>query len=479
MSLIADQKKLKVLQISTADSGGGASMVAAKLFKGYRQRGVKSTLLVGTKTLDDSDIEVIDNDSHRGRWFCFWQSLITAYDLKFWQIRGIGRSLRLLRDLSQLSRFYRKFNGVEEFDFPGTQVSLERLSSHYDIIHAHNLHGDYFDLRSIRSLSAQMPLVLTLHDAWLFSGHCAFSLGCDRWQTGCGHCPDLSIYPAVNKDSTNQNWNYKKEIFASSNVYLITPSQWLMDLAMSSLLKDAIVDSKVIPNGIDTAVFFPRNGQPIRTKLGIPDDSIVLMVAASGLKENLWKDFKTLRKAVSLLKSNDDLILLAVGDTGENQLLGQTELRFIEFQESQKSMAELYSAADIYIQSSVVEVFPGVLIEARACGTPVVSTAVGGVPESVKSMNWSKLPVGIKGLDRECADGILCEPSNCNDLAHAIQLLIDDPELLETLSRNAALNMKDGFGLGQQIDQTLAWYSDILSKETSSVSRREDDEKLP
>ena len=51
-----------------------------------------------------------------------------------------------------------------------------------------------------------MPVALTLHDEWLLTGHCAYTLGCERWRIGCGRCPDLTIYPAIRRDSTAENF---------------------------------------------------------------------------------------------------------------------------------------------------------------------------------------------------------------------------------------------------------------------------------
>ena len=108
------------------------------------------------------------------------------------------------------------------------------------VIHCHNLHSGYFDLRALPWLSRVAPVVLTLHDAWLLSGHCAHSFGCDRWKNGCGACPDLSIPPAIAKDGTAANWKRKRRIFERSQLYVVTPSQWMMDRAQQSILAPAI-----------------------------------------------------------------------------------------------------------------------------------------------------------------------------------------------------------------------------------------------
>src|SRR5207249_2562667 len=118
--------------------------------------------------------------------------------------------------------------GREDFRFPGTRELLSLTPEPPDVFHAHNLHGGYFDLRLLPALSRRSPFVLTLHDAWLLSGHCAHSLDCERWLGGCGACPDLSLYPAVKRDATAQNWQQKRRIYADARLHVATPSRWLM-----------------------------------------------------------------------------------------------------------------------------------------------------------------------------------------------------------------------------------------------------------
>ena len=109
-----------------------------------------------------------------------------------------------------------------------------------------------------------MPTVLTLHDAWLLSGHCAHSFDCERWKTGCGECPDLTIEPAIRRDATADNWVRKRDIYARSRLYVATPSPWLMGRVEQSMLAPAVEQARVIPNGVDLSVFRPADKRSIR-----------------------------------------------------------------------------------------------------------------------------------------------------------------------------------------------------------------------
>ena len=79
-------------------------------------------------------------------------------------------------------------------EFPGSHRVLDVTPAPPDILHCHNLHGEYFDLRILPELTRRLPVVLTLHDAWLLGGGCAHSVDCDRWRDDCGDCAQADLY---------------------------------------------------------------------------------------------------------------------------------------------------------------------------------------------------------------------------------------------------------------------------------------------
>src|SRR5262249_8653803 len=158
----------------------------------------------------------------------------------------------------------------------------------------------------------------------------------------CGKCPDLSISPAIQRDATAYNWRRKKAIFARSRLYVASPSQWLLKKVEQSILIPAIIEARVIPNGVVLSDFHPANKEAARAVLGIPQDTKLLLFAAKGIRRNMWKDFETARAAVALLANRlhgQNLMLIALGEKGPPERIEQAEIHFIPYLDDPKTVA--------------------------------------------------------------------------------------------------------------------------------------------
>jgi glycosyltransferase involved in cell wall biosynthesis len=281
------------------------------------------------------------------------------------------------------------------------------------------------------------------------SGHCAFSLGCERWKGGCGNCPDLTLFPAVKRDATAFNWERKREILAASRLYVTTPSRWMMERVNESIIAAAAIDERVIPNGVDTRTFHPGDRAAARRMIGVDDNALVLLVAANSLRHNVWKDYVTLRGAIERLGARpwpQPLVVLAVGDDAPREQIGSVELRFVPFVDDSERLADFYRAADLYLHAARVESFGNVLLEARACGTPVVATGVGGIVEQI----------------RDGDSGVLVEPAYPAAFAAAVEQLLDNPAMREAIAAGGLRHVVQEFTLQRQAERFLSWYSEIL-----------------
>jgi glycosyltransferase involved in cell wall biosynthesis len=461
------RQPLRILQVSTYEQWGGAEAIARNLLRAYRQRGVEAYLAVGRNLSGDPDALLISHEEGRGGWYRFWRGLeqrMSRFDGQAWGSPGLRH---LVGRLAEPARILDALRGVECFRFPGTFRLLELLPQSPDIVQAHNLHGEYFDLRALPWLSRRVPLVLTLHDAWLLSGHCGQSFDCDRWKTGCGHCPDLRIYPPVRRDATAYNWERKRAIYAQSQLYVAAPSDWLMRRVEQSILAPAIVEARVIPNGVDLTVFKPADKATAREALGIPQRARALLFVASGIRQNRFKDYRLLRAAAARVAEqfgDADVRLLALGESAEPERIGQVQVQFFPFEPDSAVVAKYYQAADLYLHAARADTFPTTVLEALACGTPVVATAVGGVPEQIKSAQLDGAVPEWPGHELGEATGALIAPGDVEGMARVVATLLERADLRQRMADNAAEDARRRFDLNRQRDAYLEWYGAILAR---------------
>lgn len=284
---------------------------------------------------------------------------------------------RLNRELAR----YTGYNGC--FAVITTLRLLSKLNKiDPDILHFHNLHNSYINLPLLFRYVKKhhIPVVWTLHDCWSFTGRCPYFdiTKCDKWLAGCGNCPyPQGAYPPANVDRSARMWMLKKKWFTGvEDMTIVTPSSWLAILVKESYLKDYPV--KVIHNGIDLSVFQPTDGN-FRQKHDIEDKYMLLGVADS------WGERKGLDVFIELSKRLDPgrFQIVLVGTNREVDELLPGSIISVHHTQSQKELAELYTAADLFVNPTREENYPTVNMEALACGTPVVTFRTGGSPESL------------------------------------------------------------------------------------------------
>jgi glycosyltransferase involved in cell wall biosynthesis len=409
---------LSILQVNASDTGGGAEAVGRALHRAYRARGLDAWLAVGLRRGGEDGVLPI----------------------------GVGRSRRsrALRDPGVLLDVVR---GREDFRFPASHRLLDLPPRPPAILHLHNLHGGYFDLRALPELSARQPTLVTMHDEWLYTGHCAYTLGCDRWQDVCGSCPHLDVYPGLRVDGTAGNRRRKVALYERTRLHVVCPSAWLLERARRSALAPALVSACVIPNGVDLEMFSPGDRDEARARLGLSREAHVLVFAAQGARTNPYKDFSTLRAALEVIgaATGPSVVAVALGESAEDERLGRVLLRSEAFVERER-VAAFLRAADVYVHATRADNHPLAVLEALACGTPVVSAHVGGIGEQLRGDT-----------------GLLVEPEDPAALAAAVSELLADDERRQRMGAAAAADAGARFGLESQVDAYVALYRELAA----------------
>jgi len=412
--------------------------------------GIRSTLIVGKKLgVDPDTIE-----------------LKSALDEAARQLPPPSRlSRKFLLLYKALQRRAEITFGIEDPGESDCRYIEEIFSDSTDIVLCHNLHGGYFDLRSLSVLSNRYPVVLLMHDPWLLGGHCAHSFDCEKWVDGCGECPYPDVHYALKRDTSHFNWLRKKKVYDSCRLYVISPSQWLMNKVDRSILKPAVVKSRVINNGVDQNIYFPADKKQARADLGISKDDHVVMFAANGIRASIWKDYATMRAAVVKVATampEKSLRLIAIGENAPAEKIGSATIIFIPYKTSEE-LARYYQSADVYLHAARAENFPNTIVEALSCGTPVIATAVGGVSEQIRGLRYEGDNSGLNHFNTGEATGVLVPVGDVEALSRAICLVFREPEILKQLSVSAVKDARMRFNIEKIGNQYLDFFDEVIT----------------
>jgi glycosyltransferase involved in cell wall biosynthesis len=223
----------------------------------------------------------------------------------------------------------------------------------------------------------------------------------------------------------------------------------------SSLERLGVDGSKisVLRNGVDAAAFRPLDRDAERARLGVGGTILLSVGNLIELKGN--------ELVLRCLKSLPEATLFLVGDGPDRARLESVarelgvghRVRFIGAV-PQTDLPRYYSAADALLLASSREGWPNVLLEAMACGTPVVAARVGGTPEIVTSP----------------AAGLLFEPRTVDALGTAVRQLLESPPSRAETRRHAENFSWDETTRGQQaLFQRIVGASDRLGGQTAST----------
>lgn len=255
-----------------------------------------------------------------------------------------------------------------------------------DIIHIHNIHGYFLNYPLLfRYLKESgKPVVWTVHDCWLYTGHCYYYsfAGCESWKSGCGSCPQRNAFPrSWFLDRSAKNFEDKRRAFTSlgkDQLTIVPVSEWIRGEMAESFLKDC--NFQVIHNGIDLDVFKPYDDlAATREKYGLNDTETIILGVAS-----IWSQEKGLDDFIRMagkLQEGERIVLVGVDDKTRKEL--PSNIIAIRRTDNVGELARLYACATAFVNPTWQDNYPTVNLEATACGTPVVTYRTGGSVESV------------------------------------------------------------------------------------------------
>jgi glycosyltransferase involved in cell wall biosynthesis len=399
---------MNIFTINTLDRKGGAAEVAWSIKTELEKEGHLVNLFVGRKNSNDKFVKAIPYSRIIGGLV-----YLAATDIDFW-----------MSD---------KILDTEEF----------RVA---DVVHCHNLHGNYFKLATLEKIAKLKPVVWTFHDMWPITPHCAHAFD-GRVRDGFFQCPSLNTYQKILWHNEKYLSRKKKSIYDNSSFHIVVPSLWLKEKVSQSTLSEKPIH--LIPNGIDTSIFFRRDKSICRKKHNLPQNKKIILFVAAGGKNNEWKGWKYTEAVISHFQKNEECVLVCIGG---DRLEKKTSngIIYIPYVEDKNILSEYFSSADVFLFTSIAENFPLVVLEAMGSGTPVVSFDVGGVKEAV--------------IHRE--NGYISEYKNSKDLICGVEYIFSlSLDEIQKMSDHSARRVKDEFSLQIMADKYLKLYKSIIKKE--------------
>jgi glycosyltransferase involved in cell wall biosynthesis len=415
---IQDQKRF-VAVVSKADAtGGGASRVAEDLSKTLNAEGVfESHHWLGYAN---------------GEWSPHYRNLHGNQALRFFH-RAIN--------------WFSMQAGFPDFFTPELFYHQLKKETDYDIYHFHDISRTFSPI-AMRWLGKRVPLVWTFHDCSPFTGGCIYPMGCDRFQIGCGQCPQLDAWPLKTKiDATRFMFNYKKETAVSRLFVPIAPSQWMADEAMKSgMFQDR---PRVIPYSVDTNLFRPHPPEATRDILNLPQDRFIVLLNVHSI-EDPKKGAKDALKAIELLESKPLVVVLGVVSDESKKLFRHLDMLFLGYVDDRILLSQYCAAADILVFPTYADNLPNAVLEALASGTPAIGYDTGGMADMVgHGVNGWLVPTGdIKGL----SEGIGYAQSN--------------PDVIRQWSDRCREKAKSTFSRQSFAQAHMALYEEILDSKS-------------
>lgn len=381
---------MRVLIVNTSEKTGGAAVAANRLMEALKNNGVKAKMLVRDKETEQITVAKLPG-SWRQQLHFLWERLVIFFHLKF-------------------SREH-----LFEIDIANAGADITRLREfkEADVIHLSWINQGMLSLKSIRKIiNSGKPIVWTMHDAWVATGICHYTRGCNRFVSRCADCR-LLPNGGSSDDLAAKTWQKKKKLFADSGIHFVACSHWLEGEAKrSSLLTGQSITS--IPNPIDTHVYRPMPKQEALKSAGLPEGKKIILFVSQRVttqRKGMHYFVEAIDKMVAAnakLKEDTAIAILGghVEEMEEQLALPVFPLGYVN---DERKIVAVYNAADVFVLPSMEDNLPNTIMEAMACGVPCVGFRIGGIPEMIDHQK----------------NGYLAQAGNADDLAAGISWVLD------------------------------------------------------
>lgn len=424
---------MKILLVNTNATTGGAAIATLRLANSLRENGIDARMLVANR--DGGDPRVVETlpNGWRHKWHFLWERLRIFAMLRF-------RRQRLF-DIDPA--------------WVGTDITRLQCFREADVIHLNWVNQGFLSLKDLeRIMQSGKPVVWTMHDMWNFMGICHYERECGRYKQGCGWCP-LLVERGEN-DLSRRRWEVKRRLYEGRrDIVFVGCSQWIAQAAKESpLLAGHRVES--IVNPIDCQVYRPLGRGEVRRRLGLPQDKTLLLFCAFNVTSPL-KGLSYLREALQIMSHQNPgltarLGLVLIGKESETEAQNfAVETYPMGLVNDVEKKVEVYNAANLFVIPSTQDNLPNTLVEAKACGLPVVGSRVGGIPQMI----------------HEQKDGMLVNPADSQALAETLTHLLTSADL-DAMGRNSRQSALEEYSTSAVAERYIRIYKEVYETGTSS-----------
>ena len=418
-------KKIKVLHIVAGDLNGGAARGAKWLHHGLIDINVESKILTNSSTgLDD------------------WRVTTICVNRR----ERLKISIRFQVEILPLKFYPNKKDQFFSPSISGYNFINHPLYQWADIIHLHWINGGFVNIKHLAKIDK--PIVWTLRDMWPMTGGCHYTMGCEKFITGCGNCVQLGSQ----KDKDLSYYVLKRKMkYYPSNMKLVGISHWISEKARESKVFQGF-DIQTIYNNVNCNDFYPINKQIARKIMGIETNKKIILVGAINIKD-FYKGFAKYTEAIEGL--DKDKYFLAFFGKLDNKLVQSFgfEYKHFGYLHDTVSLRLLYSAADVFVAPTLMDAFGKTLSESMACGTPVVCFDSSG-PKDI--------------VDHQ-VNGYKAKPFDADDLRDGIKWVLNAPNYTE-LVNDARKKATDVFDNKVTAMQYQKLYTEMLAtKEAQQI----------
>ncbi len=422
---------MNILVINTAYWGGGAEAVARQLYQKVDGKLYHMFFLAGYGSLK------------------FSRCIYPTKDL-----RGFRNAFLFMHTLSHKINGWYFNDRIKMRNQYALNMILQAIKDYQiDIVHFHNIHGGYMGIDDIGYVAERCKIVWTLHDMWALTGHCAHAFTCEKWwKDECRNCQNLYRYEHIFSDVAQEMLMHKKISFTGKNIQFVVPSQWLYAQCRKSILNKEKIS--VIPNSVDLSLFYPKDVKLLRKQYYIKHDRIVIMFVMASL-DNEYKGMDVLLTALEKLKNKNRYALLVCGNIPKDKnkdlkVLDEFVTYQMGFLKDVNIMCNMYNIADVFVTASRAESFSLVSLESIACGTPVIGSRVGGIPEIVTDeVGWC------------------FENGNSNQLAELIENL--EPVTLSSKAEHCRSVAESLYGEEEMINKYKRIYESLYNEKNNAL----------